>query len=183
MQGHDTCPGACTSVTRQCAYRQSCSCYAPPVSLMFWHSGNCGPARMSVASLSADNAASGVVGREFKRQQDRTWRNGTAPAPALGSSATANTTTPSSSITTGGPTNSTINWDSFPAPCNESYVSYACANSTDGIVHEPLKNWLGALLPDNATKIPPVPEEWLKVHRISSDPNSNATTKVRRGQS
>ena len=67
-----------------------------------------------------------------------------------------------------------------PAPCNESYVSYACANSTDGIVYEPIENWLGALLPENATEIPPVPEEW---YEISSDPDSNVTANVRRGDS
>ena len=185
MPGRDSCPGTCTSVTRQCSYRETCSCYAPPVGIIFWHSGNCGPARKSIASLTAVNAASGMGGRKAKRQEDLTSLNGTAAAPALGSSATADTRMPSSSNSTYGTTNSTIDWNSFPAPCNESYVSYACANGTDGIiiVYEPIENWLGALLPENATEIPPVPEEWLKVHGISSDLDSNATAKVRRGDS
>ena len=178
VPGQDSCPGTCT---RQCSYRETCSCYASPVNIIFWHSGNCGPARKSIASLTAANAARGMGGRKAKRQEDLTSLNGTAAAPALGSSATADTRMPSLLNGTYGTTNSTIDWNSFPAPCNESYVSYACANSTDGIVYEPIESWLGALLPENATEIPPVPEEWLKVHEISSDPDSNATAKVSRG--
>lgn len=48
-------------------------------------------------------------------------------------------------------------------PCNESYVSFACSNSPDGIVYS-YKNpseWLGALLPANATETPPVSGSWL----------------------
>ena len=62
--------------------------------------------------------------------------------------------------------------DSFgsplPAPCNSSYVSLACANSTDGIVHEAPNMWLGALLTTgvNATRPPPIPETWLQVHGL-----------------
>ena len=142
VPGQDSCPGTCTSVTRQCSYRETCSCYAPRVDIIFWNSGNCGPARKSIASLTAANAASGMGGRKAKRQEDLTSLNGTAAAPALGSSATADTRMPSSSNGTYGTTNSTIDWNSFPAPCHESCVSYACANSTDGIVYEPIENWL-----------------------------------------
>lgn len=59
-----------------------------------------------------------------------------------------------------------------PAPCNESYVSYACAQSTDGIVHEPPGKWLGALLPvnHNDPTTPPIPGDWLRIHGHSFDP-------------
>ena len=54
----------------------------------------------------------------------------------------------------------------YPAPCNASYVSLACANSTDGIVHEAPDLWLGAVLTTgvNATRPPPIPENWLQIH-------------------
>ena len=53
---------------------------------------------------------------------------------------------------------------------NESYVSYACAHARDGIVHEPLTNWLGALLPPGSKEYPPIPQEFLHVHGIRGVP-------------
>ena len=62
----------------------------------------------------------------------------------------------------------------LPAPCNASYVSLACADSVDGIVHEPPHMWLGALLPSNYTldlldthPPPRVPDEFYQVHDLT----------------
>ena len=60
----------------------------------------------------------------------------------------------------------------LPAPCNESYISYACANSEDGIVHEPPQYWLGALLPENATELPPAPDAWFRINGLSDAYNA-----------
>ena len=66
----------------------------------------------------------------------------------------------------------------YPAPCNESYISYACADSTDGIVYEPPEMWLGALLPDDASPsvLPPAPERWLQINGL--DYSFNKLNKV-----
>ena len=56
-----------------------------------------------------------------------------------------------------------------PGICNASYISYACADAPDGIVHEPLSNWLGAMLPKGSKKYPPIPQEWLLAHDISEN--------------
>ena len=55
------------------------------------------------------------------------------------------------------------------APCNASYVSYACSQSPDGIVQEPLENWLGAVMPEDATEIPMIPQEWLTIHNLPAN--------------
>ena len=52
----------------------------------------------------------------------------------------------------------------LPPSCNASYVSFACSDSPDGIVHEPPQNWLGALVPEGAKELPPVPTEFLRIH-------------------
>ena len=57
----------------------------------------------------------------------------------------------------------------LPAPCNASYVSLACANSSDGIVHEPANMWLGAVLPANfSMDMPPprVPDAFYEAHNL-----------------
>ena len=36
----------------------------------------------------------------------------------------------------------------------------------NGIVHEPEENWLGVILDENATGIPPMPEDFYRVHHV-----------------
>ena len=57
----------------------------------------------------------------------------------------------------------------MPAPCNESYVSFACVNSTTGIVHEGAEKWLGALLTSHPAEPPPIPTQWLQIHGLSAN--------------
>lgn len=49
------------------------------------------------------------------------------------------------------------------------------ANSVDGIVHEPSHKWLGALLPQSATTIPPVPDLFLRIHGLQAAPKKKGT--------
>ena len=58
-----------------------------------------------------------------------------------------------------------------PGICNSSYISYACAGAENGIVHEPLTNWLGAMLPKGAKEYPPIPQEFLDLHGIAEQPD------------
>lgn len=143
------CYSRCTSVSRGCPVGDgSCSCTAPAISLYFWLDGVC-------ASTAA--AAAAVVASR------------TGAKPNIGGRSLHNSTHASNVTSTISPwyNNATIEAMSkgqFPAPCNSSYVSLACANSTDGIVYEGPEMWLGALLPPNATELPPIPPRWLKIN-------------------
>ncbi|MCJ1264112.1 hypothetical protein MMC22_003983 [Lobaria immixta] len=141
-QQRSCCSKTCTAVNRDCDwfFEGDCKCYAPPAGLFYWFSGLCG----SVHHLPK---------RDLAQQRRSFYLNATArfastAAPALPSDLAAQ-------LASG----------LLPSPCNASYVSFACADSTDGIVHEPPKNWLGALLPEGAkAPPPPVPEEFLRIH-------------------
>ena len=63
-----------------------------------------------------------------------------------------------------------IDPDRVPGVCNETYISYACSNAVDGIVHEPRENWLGAMLPADSKFYPPIPQEFLSIHGIREPP-------------
>ena len=67
------------------------------------------------------------------------------------------------------PTPAQLAFSKLPSPCNASYVSYACSDFFDGIVHEPPGNWLSALLPEHETIIPPVLERFLEIQKIKDD--------------
>ena len=166
----DTCSGTCTSVNRQCSHRGSCSCYAQKLSLssvlFFWHTAHCGPVRSSAAAVAGSMIGGADGGLRFKRSGNLTALDETVAALAgNGSSSAAGT--------------NIVAWDALPAPCNASYVSYACANSSDGIVHESLDKWLGALLPENTTELPPVPSAFLRIHGMTDlGPSKNGTAGV-----
>ena len=137
-----TCSGICTSVVRGCVGTSNgdCKCFAPPVSLFYWHQGDCGTRLPFKAK------------RDLVQQRHSYYLNATArfasnapPGPPLDLAAQ-------------------LASDLLPSPCNASYVSFACADSIDGIVHEPPQNWLGALLPEGAKAPPPVPDEFLRIH-------------------
>ncbi|MCJ1265795.1 hypothetical protein MMC22_005676 [Lobaria immixta] len=141
-----TCSGTCSSVDHGCSQASNgdCKCFAPPVSLFYWHQGDCGT-RLSFKAK-----------RDLAQQRDSYYRNltnefassnkATAPPGPLPNHA--------AQLASG----------LLPSPCNASYVSFGCSDSKDGIVHEPPQNWLGALLPENAKELPPVPKEFLRIH-------------------
>ncbi|MCJ1262552.1 hypothetical protein MMC22_002422 [Lobaria immixta] len=141
-----TCSGTCTSVNLGCASQSpgECGCFAPPVGLFYWHQGDCGTRLPFKAK------------RDLAQQRHSHYLNATVWF-ASSHKATA---------TPGPPSDLAAQLASglLPSPCNASYVSFACADSTDGIVHEPLQNWLGALLPEDETRVPPVPEKFLRIH-------------------
>ena len=135
------CSKTCTAVNRDCDrfFTGDCKCYAPPTGLVYWHSGNCGPVHTRPHSPK----------RDLAQQRRSYYLNVTAPA--------------------GFPPDLTAQLASglLPSPCNVSYVSFACSDSLDGIVHEPPQSWLGALLPEGAEELlPPVPEEFLRTRRL-----------------
>ncbi|MCJ1269912.1 hypothetical protein MMC22_009805 [Lobaria immixta] len=140
------CSGTCTSVDRGCdwAFDGDCKCFAPPVSLLFWHKGDCGT-RLPFK-----------VKRDLVQQRHSYYRNATAQfASSDKITAPAGTLPDHAAQLASG---------LLPSPCNASYVSFACSDSPDGIVHEPLQNWLGALVPEGAKELPPVPKEFLRIH-------------------
>ncbi|MCJ1261613.1 hypothetical protein MMC22_001479 [Lobaria immixta] len=138
--GAHTCSTTCTTVNRDCDwfFTGDCKCYAPPAGLVFWHSGSCGPVHTRAPLPKRDLA-----------QQRRSYYHNATDA-------------------SGSPPDLAAQLASglLPSPCNVSYVSFACSDSLDGIVYEPPQNWLGALLPEGAEELlPPVPEEFLRIHR------------------
>ena len=143
-----TCTKTCSNINRDCDrfFTGDCKCYAPPVSSLFWHSGGCGLVHHLPKRDLAQHRRSYYL--NATAQFDPSNKNPAPPGPHPDIDA---------QLTSG----------LLPSPCNDSYVSFACADSTDGIVHEPPQNWLGALLPENAKEsntLPPVPEEWLRIH-------------------
>ena len=139
-----TCKGTCTSVSRGCASQSigDCTCFAPPVSLFYWHLGDCGTRLPFKAKRD--------LAQQRHSYLNATARFASTAAPAPPSDLAAQ-------LASG----------LLPSPCNASYVSFACSDSPDGIVHEPPQNWLGALLPEGAKEsstLPPVPETWLRIH-------------------
>ena len=133
----------CSNVNRDCDwfFTGDCKCYAPLVSSLFWHSGDCGPVHH-------------LPKRDLAQQRRSYYLNSTSRFASTGA--------------TGTPPDLAAQLASglLPSPCNASYVSFACADSTDGIVHEPPQYWLGALLPEDVTDFPPVPEDFLRIHKL-----------------
>ncbi|MCJ1268164.1 hypothetical protein MMC22_008050 [Lobaria immixta] len=142
-----TCSKTCSSINRDCDrfFTGDCKCYAPPTTSLFWHSGGCG-------------LVSHLPKRDLAQHRRSYYLNVTAQFTSSNGAATPAAPRPdlAAQLASG----------LLPSPCNVSYVSFACADSTDGIVHEPPQNWLGALLPAGAnSKTPPsVPERWLRIH-------------------
>ncbi|MCJ1268909.1 hypothetical protein MMC22_008797 [Lobaria immixta] len=141
-----TCSGTCTSVDRGCNYTSNgdCKCFAPPVSLFYWHEGDCGtrPPLKAKRDLALHRHSYYLNATAQFAPSDKV----TAPAGPLPDHA--------AQLASG----------LLPSPCNASYVSFACSDSPDGIVHEPPQNWLGALVPEGAKELPPVPKEFLRIH-------------------
>ncbi|MCJ1263358.1 hypothetical protein MMC22_003228 [Lobaria immixta] len=141
-----TCSGTCTSVDHGCDWASTgdCKCFAPPVGLFFWHIGDCGTRLPFKAK------------RDLAQQRHSYYLNATAQFASF-----EKVTTPAGPL----PDHAAqLASGLLPSPCNASYVSFACSDSPDGIVHEPPQNWLGALVAEGAKKLPPVPENFLKLH-------------------
>ena len=143
-----TCTKTCSNINRDCDrfFTGDCKCYAPPVSSLFWHSGGCGLVHH-------------LPKRDLAQHRRSYYLNATAQfAP---SNKTPTPPGPHPDIA------AQLASGLLPSPCNVSYVSFACSDSLDGIVHEPPQMWLGALLPEKAKEsntLPPVPEKWLRIH-------------------
>ncbi|MCJ1262551.1 hypothetical protein MMC22_002421 [Lobaria immixta] len=141
-----TCSGTCTSVNHGCksASTGDCKCFAPPVSLFYWHLGDCGTRLPFKAK------------RDLAQQRHSYYLNATAQFAQYASFSHATATPPPPPDLHAQQLASGL----LPSPCNASYVSFACSDSPDGIVHEPPQNWLGALVPEGAKELPPVPTEF-----------------------
>ncbi|MCJ1265635.1 hypothetical protein MMC22_005515 [Lobaria immixta] len=142
-----SCSKKCSNIKRDCdrLFEGNCKCYAPPAASLFWHSGGCGLAHH-------------LPKRDLAQHRRSYYLNATAQfAPSNKIPALA---------PPGPHPDLAVQLASglLPSPCNASYVSFACSDSKDGIVHEPLQNWLGALLPEDAKELPPVPKEFLRIH-------------------
>ncbi|MCJ1268933.1 hypothetical protein MMC22_008821 [Lobaria immixta] len=148
-----TCAGTCTSVNRGCDWASNgdCKCFAPPVGLFYWHKGDCGTRLPFKAK------------RDLAQQRLSYYRNATAQ---FASSAKASTAPPGPLPDLAAQLASGL----LPSPCNASYVSFACSDSLDGIVHEPPQNWLGALVPEGAETLPPVPTKFLSINGRKEGP-------------
>ena len=139
----------CTNVNHGCgAPKKACKCYAVMATKSFYRYGYCGPSR--------------AIGhkRDLAQQRRSHYLNATARFAS---------TAPS-----GPPPDLAVQLASglLPSPCNASYISFGCADSTNGIVHEPPQNWLGALVPEDAKDLPPVPEEFLRIHGVGGEGTS-----------
>lgn len=157
-----TCSSTCTSVTRGCS--TGCRCGARPVSLFFWLKASCGPMHSARASIAGHTG--------LKKDKRTLALPMTGPNSTL--SGSQNSTMKTNSTTElYDDVQELIGSGALPAPCNASYVSYACANSSDGIVHEGPEMWLGALLPANVTSLPPVPKDWLLINGYPADHSSS----------
>ncbi|MCJ1271293.1 hypothetical protein MMC22_011193 [Lobaria immixta] len=143
-----TCEGTCTSVSHGCASQSTgdCTCFAPPVGLFYWHLGDCGTRLPYKAK------------RDLAQQRHSYYLNATRRFASSNKATAAPGPLPdlAAQLATG----------LLPSPCNASYVSFACGDSPDGIVHEPPQDWLGALLPKGTETPPPVPERFLSIHGI-----------------
>ena len=110
---NNQCGGSCSAFS-SCS--GDCICTALTLVFLFWFSGSCH--HQAQVSFSAHHD-----GLKAKRSNVST-----------AVSTYAHHTNHTLSI------NETV---AFPAACNETYVSFACANSTTGIVHESRDKWLG----------------------------------------
>ena len=144
----DACRVTCTSVIQGCRSQSTrdCTCFAPPVGLFYWHVGDCSTRLPFKAK------------RDLAQQRHSYYLNAT-----LRFASSNKATAPAGPL----PDHAAqLASGLLPSPCNASYVSFACGDSPDGIVHEPPQNWLGALLPKGTKKPPPVPERFLSIHGI-----------------
>ncbi|MCJ1270828.1 hypothetical protein MMC22_010725 [Lobaria immixta] len=153
------CAKTCTSVNHGCPSFSTgfCKCYAPPATAGFWHTGNCGLVQQIGFPVQTGPHGRRSFNFNLAQQRHSYYLN-----------ATAHFASPNGATALPGPSpelHAQLASGMLPSPCNASYVSFACGDSPDGIVHEPRENWLGALLPEGAKELPPVPKEFLKIRK------------------
>lgn len=124
----DNSPGTCMAVTRACSHGSSRTCYAGPVGVFFWHKGACGPTHDSFRRNIKRDDYSPTSTSKYHQDARRLNRNRKASL-LHHHNATAWL--------------NGILHHRFPYPCKASYVSFACGNISDGVVHEPREKWLG----------------------------------------
>ncbi|MCJ1264980.1 hypothetical protein MMC22_004855 [Lobaria immixta] len=154
------CAKTCTSVDHGCPLFSAgfCKCCAPPVTAEFWHTGNCGLVQHIGFPVQTGSHGRRSYNLNLAQQRRSYYLNATAHfASPNGATAPPD---PSPEL------HAQLASGMLPSPCNASYVSFACGDSSDGIVHEPPENWLGALLPEGARELPPVPKEFLKLRKL-----------------
>ena len=154
------CAKTCTSVDHGCPLLSTgfCKCYAPPATAEFWHTGNCGLVQHIGFPVQTGPHGRRSYNLDLAQQRHSYYLN-----------ATAHFASPNGATALPGPPpelHAQLASGMLPSPCNTSYVSFACGDSPDGIVHEPPENWLGALLPEGAKELPPVPKEFLKIRKL-----------------
>ncbi|MCJ1268659.1 hypothetical protein MMC22_008547 [Lobaria immixta] len=154
------CAKTCTSVDHGCPLFSAgfCKCYAPPATAEFWHTGNCGLVQHIGFPVHTGSHGRRSYNLDLAQQRHSYYLN-----------ATAHFASPNGAIAPPGPSpelHAQLASGMLPSPCNASYVSFACGDSPDGIVHELPENWLGALLPEGAKELPPVPKEFLKLRKL-----------------
>ena len=125
------CTGSCTAF-KSCS--AECQCLALSL-FIFWFSGTCTYQK----KVTFDD---GLKARGLPSSWPQAIINMSSD-PSNGTNSSSIFTNQTSPFNLAG-LGTAVPLGRHPAPCNASYVSYACANSTDGIVHEPLSNWLGA---------------------------------------
>lgn len=146
-QTHHQCSGQCTQTSRKCSwgFTGDCACNAPRLdfgAIFFWWQWPCVATASNPYHTNTDNDKRRRIVEAGL--ESRAGISLGARGPPLDPSREAGV-------------------------CNGSYISYACANASDGIVHESLTNWLGALLPVGDRRYPPVPREFLDVHGIKGE--------------
>ncbi|MCJ1270028.1 hypothetical protein MMC22_009921 [Lobaria immixta] len=154
------CAKTCTSVDHGCPMFSTgfCKCYAPPATAEFWHTGNCGLVQHIGFPVQTGPHGRRSYNLDLAQQRHSYYLN-----------ATSHFASPNGATALPGPSpelHAQLASGMLPSPCNASYVSFACGDSPDGIVHEPPENWLGALLPEGAKELPPVPKEFLKIRKL-----------------
>ncbi|MCJ1262159.1 hypothetical protein MMC22_002029 [Lobaria immixta] len=154
------CAKTCTSVDQGCPLFSTrfCKCYAPPATAEFWHTGNCGLVQHIGFPVQTGPHGRRSYNLDLAQQRHSYYLN-----------VTAHFASPNGATALPGPPlelHAQLASGMLPSPCNASYVSFACGDSPDGIVHEPLENWLGALLPEGAKELPPVPKEFLRIRKL-----------------
>ncbi|MCJ1263452.1 hypothetical protein MMC22_003322 [Lobaria immixta] len=154
------CAKTCTSVDHGCPLFSTgfCKCYAPPATAEFWHTGNCGLVQHIGFPVQTGPHGRRSYNLDSAQQRHSYYLN-----------ATTHFASPNGATALPGPSpelHAQLASGMLPSPCNASYVSFACGDSPDGIVHEPPENWLGALLPEGAKGLPPVPKEFLKIRKL-----------------
>ncbi|KAI9682240.1 MAG: hypothetical protein M1817_000294 [Caeruleum heppii] len=132
-----TCSGSCSAVSQGCAWHHLglCKCTARP----FWQ----GNSFSFLGHCAAVVSGAGHHGGKVRRDSEGMGSNGGSGTRPDGNNHTVlNVTVPGGGMGL----LDAVTLQRLACPCNGSYVSYACCDSVDGIVHEPREKHLGSLM-------------------------------------